>query len=81
MIEEVGPIESLSRALAYISGYTQEFKQRSLLCAIEGFITYTVKTDIEFRGLSYIWTYLKKFFPLEVVDSIRGIYYLNIFKK
>lgn len=53
--------------LAYISGYTKEFKQRSLLCAIEGFITYIVKVDVEFRGLSYIWTFLKNFFPLPIV--------------
>ena len=37
IIVELGAEEAMSRALAYISGYTEDFKQRSLMCSLEGF--------------------------------------------
>jgi len=68
LIQEVGAVEALSRALAHISGYTEKMKQRSLLCSMEGYITYIVKSNSEFRNLGYIWSFLKNLFPLEIVD-------------
>lgn len=73
LIENLGAKEALARALAIISGTNEKFKQRSLLCSIEGFITYLVETDVEFRNLSFIWIYLKRHFPAEVTDNIKGM--------
>ena len=73
LLESLGAKESLCRALAIISGTNEKFKQRSLLCSIEGFVTYFVETDVEFRSLSFIWIYLKKHFSPEVTESIKGM--------
>jgi len=73
LIDNLGAKESLCRALAIISGTNEKFKQRSLLCSIEGFITYFVETDIEFRNLAFIWTFLKRYFPAEITDTIKGM--------
>lgn len=43
MIKEEGAVRALSKALAFISGNTKKISQRSILCSIEGFITYIVK--------------------------------------
>lgn len=47
ILKDFGPEESLERALAYISGYTQgnQVKQRSLITSYEGFITYTINSE------------------------------------
>ncbi len=37
------PEEALTRALALITGYTQKFLHRSLLCSAEGYVTYMIK--------------------------------------
>lgn len=73
LIDDIGAIEAMCRALAVISGTSEKFKQRSLLCSIEGFITYIVETDIEFRSVSYIWNFLKRNFDAEVTNSIKGM--------
>ena len=46
MIAEEGTVKSLAKALAFISGNTKKISQRSILCSIEGYITYMVKTPI-----------------------------------
>lgn len=48
LIKELGSELALIKALAYISGYTEKVQQRSILCSIEGFITYVIKTNVEF---------------------------------
>jgi ATP-dependent RNA helicase DDX21 len=73
LIEEFGAEEALERAIAYISGYTDKMTQRSLLCCLEGYITYIVRTTSEFRGPGYIWGWLKSNFPDEVTDRIKGM--------
>ncbi|EGR28753.1 hypothetical protein IMG5_169500 [Ichthyophthirius multifiliis] len=73
LIQEFGPQEALSRALAYISGYIEGVKQRSLLCCLEGYCTYIVKAPHEIRGLGYIWNWLKSNFDIEVVDRVKGM--------
>jgi len=73
LIDNLGAKESLCRALAIISGTNEKFKQRSLLCSIEGFITYFVETDVEFRNLAFIWTFLKRYFPQEITETIKGM--------
>lgn len=73
LIEEFGAEEALERAIAFISGYTDKLTQRSLLCCLEGYVTYIVRTESEFRGPGYIWGWLKNNFPAEVTDRIKGM--------
>lgn len=73
LIDEIGSVEALSRALALISGHTEKVKQRSLLCAMEGYVTYILETDTEFRAMSYIWSFLRRNFSPEITESIRGM--------
>ncbi|KAL4480085.1 hypothetical protein ABPG74_020601 [Tetrahymena malaccensis] len=73
LIQEFGAEEALERAIAFISGYTEKMKQRSLLCCLEGYVTYIVRTPSEFRGLGYIWGWVKNNFPAECTDRIKGM--------
>ena len=73
LISEIGPEESLARAIAFISGYTEKMKQRSVLCAIEGFVTVIVRSDKEFRSKGYIWNFLKREFGEEIEQHIKGM--------
>lgn len=43
MVEEEGAVKALSKALAFISGNTKKISQRSILCSIEGYITYLLR--------------------------------------
>jgi len=43
LIEEFGAENAIARLLAYVSGYTQKMKSRSLLCGAEGWVTYSIK--------------------------------------
>lgn len=43
LIKEEGAEIALSKALALISGHTEKVQQRSLLCSMEGYITYIVR--------------------------------------
>jgi ATP-dependent RNA helicase DDX21 len=69
--------EAISRAIAIISGYTQSVKQRSILCSIEGFITYLLEIDYEVRSMSYFWNILKKNYAPNIVESIKGMKLLS----
>jgi ATP-dependent RNA helicase DDX21 len=73
LVDKLGTTQALSRALAIISGTNEMFKQRSLLCSIEGFVTYIVETDTEFRSPSYVWGFLKRHFPIEVTSQLKGM--------
>ena len=77
LIAEFGAEIALERAIAYISGYTEKMTQRSLLCCLEGYITYIVRAPIEFRNLGYVWGWLKQNFPGEVTDRIKGMKKFN----
>jgi ATP-dependent RNA helicase DDX21 len=73
LTEELGVREALCRALALISGCTEKFKQRSLLCSVEGYITYLAENKIDFRSPSYAWGFLKRHFAFDVTESIKGM--------
>lgn len=73
MIEEVGAEEALARAISYIAGYTEKMKQRSMLCSMEGFVTYTVKTEKPFRNKGFIWAYLKRVFSEDIESHVKGM--------
>lgn len=56
-----------------ITGYTKKVQQRSLLCSMEGYVTFQMETNIEVRTPTYFWNILKKNFSNDVVDSIKGM--------
>ena len=60
MISEEGATRSLAKALAFITGHTKKISQRSLLCSIEGYITYMVKCPIEYQAPGFIFSFLRK---------------------
>lgn len=57
---EEGATKALSKALAFISGNTKKISQRSLLCSIDGYITYLVKCPVEYQSPGYIFSFLRK---------------------
>ena len=73
LIGEMGAKEALSRALAYISGYTSGVKQRSLLSSIEGYVTFLVRSKSELRSVGPVWGFLKKYLSPAITDSIKGM--------
>ncbi len=73
LVNELGPEEALSRALAIISGTTEKFKQRSLLTSREGFITYELYTSRKVRSSSDLRYLLSENFSREFADSIKDI--------
>ena len=73
ILERYSPEEALSRAIAIISGYTQSVKQRSLICSVEGLITYLMEIDQEARSISFFWNILKKNYAPTIVDSVKSM--------
>ncbi len=73
MIEEEGAVRALSKALAFISGNTKKISQRSLLCSIDGYITYLVKCPVEYQSPGYIFSFLRKNINEDLSDSVKGM--------
>lgn len=77
LIDTKGALKAVSLALAYISGTTEKIKKRSLLTGQEHFVTYDLKTDEEFRGISYVWGILRRLLPQNITDAIKGMRMYN----
>lgn len=73
MIAEEGAVKALSTALAFISGNTKKISQRSILCSIEGYITYLVKCPTEYQSPGYIYSFLRKNTNEDLSESIKGM--------
>lgn len=74
MIEEEGnPVKALSKALAYISGDTQKISQRSLLNSADGYITYILKSPVEFNAIGYVFNFIRGFASERFMDEIKGM--------
>jgi hypothetical protein len=73
MIKEEGAVKALSKALAFISGNTKKISQRSILCSIEGFITYIVKCPCEYQSPGFIFSFLKKNTFEQLAESVKGM--------
>jgi ATP-dependent RNA helicase DDX21 len=73
LIEDLGPEEALSRALAIVTGTTEKFKQRSLITSNEGFVTYTIETETDFKGSNQVRDTLRDYLPSNIMDSIRTL--------
>lgn len=55
------------------SGHTGKIKSRSLLCGAEGFITFIIKTTQKMNHVGYVWTILRKIFPGEISNQVKGM--------
>lgn len=73
MIKEEGAVKSLSKALAFISGNTKKISQRSILCSMEGYITYLVKCPIEYQAPGFIFSFLRRNTSEELADAVKGM--------
>ena len=73
LIEEFGGENSVARLLAYVSGYTDKMKSRSLLCGAEGWITYSIKWKNKFQHQGYVWGFFKRILKDEMKSKIRGM--------
>jgi GGDEF domain-containing protein len=73
LIKEEGAERALSKALAFISGNTQKIPQRSILCSIEGYVTYILKCPVDYQSPGYIFSFLKKFTSERLTESIKGM--------
>ena len=63
----------MSKALAFISGNTKKISQRSILCSIEGYITYLVKCPSEYQSPGFIYSFLRKNTNEDLSESIKGM--------
>ena len=63
----------MSKALAFISGNTKKISQRSILCSIEGYITYIVKCPTEYQSPGFIYSFLRKNTSEDLAESIKGL--------
>lgn len=73
LLEDMDPAIALAKALAYVSGHTEKLKQRSILCAFEGFVSFQIKCNVELRSQGYIWNFVRNNFSQEIVNSIKGM--------
>ena len=73
LIEEFGAENAIARLLAYVSGYTQKMKSRSLLCGAEGWVTYSIKWKNKFQHVGYVWGFFKRMLKEEIKSKIRGM--------
>ena len=73
MIEEEGAEKALSKALAFISGNTKKISQRSILCSIEGYITYMVRCPNELQSTGLIFNFLRKNASESLSEDVKGL--------
>ncbi len=73
ILEKYPAREAISRAIAIITGYTKNVKQRSLLSSSEGFITYVIEVAYEVQKCSILMDILRKNCDSAIVDSIKGM--------
>ena len=72
-------LDTIARALAAASGYTDSLPVRSLLSAADGMVTlqYTaaphMKAEGGMRSASYVWNALRRHLPEQIVESIKGM--------
>lgn len=60
-------------ALAYISGNVEKIHKRSMLTAEEGFISFEIKTEYDFRGASFVWSILRRLLPENIHTKVKSM--------
>jgi ATP-dependent RNA helicase DDX21 len=74
LVEKYGDAKSaLKYALAFMSGHKTALTARSLLSGQEGSITFEIRMNQPFQAISLVWSVLRKFWPQELLDDIRGM--------
>lgn len=68
-----GATKALAKALAFISGNTKKISQRSILCSIDGYITYMVKCPVEYQSPGHIFSFLRKNTSQNLSESVKGM--------
>lgn len=68
-----GAEKALALSLAFMSGNTQKIQHRSLLTAHEGFVTFKVTTNEEFRTVSYVWSILRRILPPNIHEAVKSM--------
>lgn len=71
LIEKKGSVEALSAALAYIAGYANGIKARSLLTGSEGNITLIFRFRYPIKHVSYLRNILSKTVPELTADDVK----------
>ncbi|CAG8670562.1 2780_t:CDS:2, partial [Ambispora leptoticha] len=71
LIDNKGAIEALSAALAYMTGYSNGIKTRSLLSGNEGCITLLFRFSYPVRHVSYARNILERSFPNLKSDQVK----------
>ncbi|KAG9296017.1 hypothetical protein G9A89_011869 [Geosiphon pyriformis] len=71
LIDQKGAIDALSAALAYLTGYANGVKLRSLLSGDEGLITLLFRFTYPIRHVSYVRNMMEKNFPNLSQDSVK----------
>lgn len=66
-------MKSLSKALAFISGNTKKISQRSILCSMDGYITYMVKCPVEYQAPGFIFSFLRRNTSETLADDVKGM--------
>lgn len=73
LLDSEDPVVALAKALAYISGHTEKLKQRSILCAFEGYVTFLIETNVELRSMGYVWNFMRNNFSQDIINSVKGM--------
>jgi ATP-dependent RNA helicase DDX21 len=63
----------LSKALAFISGNTKKISQRSILCAMDGYITYIVRCPVDYQTPGFIFSFLRRNTSEDLADDVKGM--------
>ncbi len=80
LVKEFGANKALLLTLSFISGNLNKIKKRSMLSGTEGFVTYQVETETEFRTVSYVWGILRRLFPADEVELVKQMRCYKNFK-
>ena len=67
------PAEALAAALAYISGYSERPRSRSLLGSSEGYVTWEFHSGKEVPAPGYVFGALLRTFSQELTKDVRGM--------
>ena len=63
----------MSKALAFISGNTKKISQRSILCAMDGYITYIVRCPVDYQAPGFIFSFLRINTSEDLADDVKGM--------
>nr|CAG8584693.1 5525_t:CDS:2 [Entrophospora candida]CAG8604785.1 9442_t:CDS:2 [Entrophospora candida] len=72
LVEEQGAIQALSAALAYMSGYANGIKKRSLMSAVEGYTTLIFRFAFEIKHGGYARNIFKSQFSNLSENSVKA---------